>query len=105
MCLFLIINVFPAQFLLFFTLRVGHLVTGQDKHAAIPQPSLLQPVFVESIYHLSGLTLEGTHLSGPAIVAALLLFHYDAASFQDPFLKDREEMMRLYVKVQGKHQH
>lgn len=75
------------------------------RRAATAQPSLLQPFIVESIYHLSGLTLEGKHLSGPAVVSALLVFNYDAVSFQEPSLGDGEGMMRLYAKVQAKHQH
>lgn len=87
-CLFLFNNVFPAQFLLFIPLRGGHFVRGQDS-VQLPH----SPPFCN---HLSGLTLEETRLSGLAIVAALPLFNYDAARFQDPFLRDREEMMRLY---------
>lgn len=53
--------------------------------AACGNPSTLPSatLFVQTIYHLSGLTTEGTHLSGPANVATLLWFNYDAACFQE----------------------
>lgn len=41
----------------------------------------LKPFFVSTVYHLSGLTEEGTHLSSLADAASLLLFNYGAACF------------------------
>lgn len=73
-------HAFLAPFRVILTLQAGCLfprVTLRSNLSALPSGTL----FAKTVYHLSGLTEEGTHLSGPADVAALLLFNYDAACF------------------------
>lgn len=61
---------FLAPLRLILTLQAGCLfprVTLRGNLSVLPSGTL----FAETIYHLSGLTEEGTHLSGPADVARL----------------------------------
>lgn len=68
-----------CPFTLILLLQAEYVCTGHTMQH--PQLCALKPLFVRTIYHLSGLAEEGTHLLSLADVATLLLFNYSAACF------------------------
>lgn len=70
LCPFILILVLQAEYMCVLVTRCSTF-----------QLCALKPLFVRTIYHLSGLAEEGTHLLSLADVATLLLFNYSAACF------------------------